>query len=371
MHSERGLEMDEYEAAVFSDATSPQKSDDVTPQPMAPVMAAPRGSDEDDEFVEVVNVMNVDEEEEEEEDEMNEMDAKRKRRRERKREKKRKKKKKKKRKKKRHRNAVQKEEFEYEPDFVSDLEGTAANHHPPQHVMGVSPQELAEQVAKDQAEDDQKGNDVQSTVSSHPAFDAKNLKHFMDLVEEQEHGVLTVTGRREHDYKEDDEESMSSGTSNSSNYSYSTSNEAEYIPNDAISLASADHQQQQQPLAQTLIHHIGPIKEDQVLLDHLTPIHDDDDTPFGDAVDGDDHEEPENTQFLKALYDEMHSEQDGWNEFESDVYGLILSFMGRHDRWLHCRLVCKAWNALVYDRYWIFPEYLTLDEVKALKPGRN
>eukprot|EP01084_Bolivina_argentea_P093631 168370_1 len=147
---------------------------------------------------------------------------------------------KKKKKKKKSKNAIKNKEIEYEPDFIYNVEGTAANHNPPSHVMGVSPQQLSNQIEMDKQHDKQKAIDMQSTVSSHPAFDAKNLKHFVDMVDP----YTTNDGMHtEREHKEDDsEESMSSGTSNSDSdeYSYSTSNAEEYVPNDAMSLASAD-----------------------------------------------------------------------------------------------------------------------------------
>ena len=80
-----------------------------------------------------------------------------------KRKKKKRKKKRKKRKKRKHKNAVQKEEFEYEPDFVAEKEGKPANFRPPHKVMGVSPEDLADQVAADK-EDPKSSCDLQSTV---------------------------------------------------------------------------------------------------------------------------------------------------------------------------------------------------------------
>ena len=144
----------EEEEPMFSDTTSPRRSHDASPQPAQPaqhmVIAKEDDSDdakkavshEEDEFVELQDA-DSDDGHELDEAEKRRREERRKRRKERK--KKRRKRKKKKRRKK-HRNAIKKEEFEYEPDFVADLEGTDANHRPPQHVMGDVADDLAHQV---------------------------------------------------------------------------------------------------------------------------------------------------------------------------------------------------------------------------------
>eukprot|EP01083_Nonionella_stella_P210473 761935_1 len=73
-------------------------------------------------------------------------------------------------------------------------------------------------------------------------------------------------------------------------------------------------------------------------------------------------------EFFKCLQDEIYS-IDTNNFHTSEIYGLVISFMGRHDRWLNCRLVCKKWNELVDNRYWIYTEHMTMDEANRLKPG--
>ena len=241
--------------------------------------------------------------------------------------------------------------------------------------MGVSPQDLVDRVDRDHDDVDEfkRGNDVQSTVSSHPAFDAKNLVHFMEFVDEQhpvDHLSLMdrqyadgmVTGR---EYKEDEEENMSSATSNSlDEYSYSTSNEEQYVLNDAISLASADHDAKRFSAVRPCDFGLIPnIKEDEEMI-----------TPNGlDTVNESEPSHSKQREYLNVIFNGMYRDsmdrQSEWNTVRGDVYGAIISFMGRHDRWLHCRLVCKLWSGLVHDEHWIYPSNLTMHQVNALRPG--
>merc|ERR1719411_1242673 len=124
---------------------------------------------------------------------------------------------------------------------------------------------------------------------------------------------------------------------------------------------------------------------------HITPNgnNDNDVTPNGDKMDitpnGDDNDDTPNgddmenvknvkdifnesrlkhNEFLKGLHEEIYDDKtddDIHCDYRSDIYGLVISFMGRHDRWLHCRLVCKLWNDLVYNKYWIFTEHITME----------
>lgn len=264
--------------------------------------------------------------------------------------------------------------------------------------MGVPPQELVVE----------KGNDAQSTVSSHPAFDARNLVHFMESVDEQQAmdndgDMFDDDGQQEyvdgmvtgHEYKDDDGMSLSSATSNSlDEYSYSKSNEEQYIPNDAISLASSDHDARYRVGSRRLrvknginskfdnLKLIANIVEDEIM-----NVLDGHDTRTVTAMDCTDNvERRESQECLRFLFDKMHNDCSHctalhtehhaaahpkwqWAAVRGDIYGVIMSFMGRHDRFLHCRLVCKLWNKLVYDQYWIYPSNLSRQQINALRPG--
>ena len=74
-------------------------------------------------------------------------------------------------------------------------------------------------------------------------------------------------------------------------------------------------------------------------------------------------------EFFKCLYDEINQEYYDRDTYREEIYGNIISFMGRHDRWLNCRLVCKSWNKMVYNKYWIFTNHLTLQQAHNLNPG--
>ncbi len=168
---------------------------------------------------------------------------------------------------------------------------------------------------------------------------------------------------------------MSSGTSNSDEYSVSTSNEEQYVPNDAMSLASADPYPLHyiHPLPNNNIQFMDSIKEDKILKTPKGDVNSDNDTPNGDEYITPQKENIlqnamlKKEEFFKCLQDEIYIET---NNFHTEgIYGTIISFMGRHDRWSNCRLVCKLWNQLVYNKYWIYTEHMTMEQANSLKPG--
>ena len=243
---------------------------------------------------------------------------------------KKKKRKKNKRKKMKKAEAEAKQEIEYEPDFVAEKEGLAANHHPPQNIFhGV----LAHKVAMDKvlAAADTKGADMQSTVSSHPAFDAKKLKPFMDGMR---------TGNEEEEESESDE-SISSNTSSNSAAEDEFSSSSSNVANDVVSLASADPY---------------PLHDAVTVASSVYPM------------------------AIMASIQEDYEQNVTCNKEEKEVrvvclnndpaiYELILSFMCRHDRWLHCRLVCKLWHKIIFEKCWIFVEHLSMTQADCLKIG--
>ena len=200
-------------------------------------------------------------------------------------------------------------------------------------------------------------------------------------------------------------------------YSYSTSNEEDYIRNDLLSLASAEpyqhelsghHEYRRNSLLKQNMNlmnsiqeetPIGPTPSDNGYIvtpngdnePEITPGPDPEITPGpDDDQDNEDNQEQDDNdddvihimakkkyfneatikhvEFFRNLYDEVYRNKNMENQDpRKDIYGNIISFMGRHDRWLNCRLVCKSWNDLVYNKYWIFTPHLSMEQANKLR----